>query len=667
MALSSLLRASKRPDPYVCARCAFQASNAPSKTTRRWLKIEYTDRVAEAEMTWGERASSIRAGKEKSMLTILEERGLVQTVTGKRADVDRMMTNRRLGAYVGIDPTAPSIHVGHMIPLMSLFWMYVNGYHTVSLLGGATAKIGDPTDRLTTREKQHSSIGNANMANMHTQLKKLWLNVEAYGSKYGYKRERAWHRELINNNVWWNSLPMLQVLQLLGPGMRLGSMLARDTVKNKMSKGDGMSFAEFTYPLMQAWDWWYMFHKKGIQIQIGGSDQFGNITAGIDAVKYISTHHPDPHVREEASAVGEPFGFTVPLLTTASGQKFGKSAGNAIWLDNELTSSFDLYKYFLSTADADVEKYLKMFTFMPLEDITTLVKESMKSPEHRKAQHKLAAELVELVHGREEAIAAEQQHHLLFKNPGSLSELVRLEDAAAKDDIVTLNNKPQVNTKLPRHVIFQRSIGKILHAAGIARSTTDGHKLVAKEGAYIGTSPHERMEPMNSGYISWGKILGSWKPEDVRKFLVHDDLLIFRKGKHNIKIVQVVPDDQYAVSGDWYPGMTREWRNGVLKVMQVKESITAEEVASIDKLLADDEAFFKKQSPEAHVNRMSKELASSEEDASAKAKKESTSPENDVPEETSKAKDKPDLPKIDFVKRPKPVEGAGQADWVDRL
>lgn len=151
------------------------------------------------------------------------------TLFSKREDVDRMMTDRRLGAYVGIDPTAPSLHVGHMIPLMSLFWMFVNGYHTVSLLGGATAKIGDPTDRLTSREKQISSIGTANMASMHYQLKKTWKNVEDYGKKHGYHWEWAWHRELINNNAWWNSLPMLQVLQLLGPGMRLGSMLARDT------------------------------------------------------------------------------------------------------------------------------------------------------------------------------------------------------------------------------------------------------------------------------------------------------------------------------------------------------------------------------------------------------------------------------------------------------
>ncbi len=146
-----------------------------------------------------------------------------------RDTLDRHMTDRRVGAYVGIDPTAASLHVGHLLPLMSLFWMYVHGYHTVSLLGGATAKIGDPTDRLTTRTQEHGSVRTANMARMHYQLKKLWLNVEKYGAKYNYKWTWAWHRELINNNAWWNKLPMLEVLQVLGPGMRLGSMLSRDT------------------------------------------------------------------------------------------------------------------------------------------------------------------------------------------------------------------------------------------------------------------------------------------------------------------------------------------------------------------------------------------------------------------------------------------------------
>ena len=140
-----------------------------------------------------------------------------------------MMTENRLGAYVGIDPTASSLHVGHMLPLMSLFWMYVHGYHTITLLGGATAKIGDPTDRLTTRENTKSAIRAQNMISMHYQLKKLWVNVEAYGRKYGYDWNWAWKRALLNNNSWMNSLSFMEVLQVLGPGMRMGSMLARDT------------------------------------------------------------------------------------------------------------------------------------------------------------------------------------------------------------------------------------------------------------------------------------------------------------------------------------------------------------------------------------------------------------------------------------------------------
>jgi tyrosyl-tRNA synthetase len=140
-----------------------------------------------------------------------------------------MMTEKRLGAYVGIDPTASSLHVGHMLPLMSLFWMYMHGYHTITLIGGATAKIGDPTDRLTTRETAHKSVRAHNLLSIQRQLEKLWLNVEAYGSKYGYNGNWAWKRALLNNATWWDKLPMLEVLQVLGPGMRMGSMLARDT------------------------------------------------------------------------------------------------------------------------------------------------------------------------------------------------------------------------------------------------------------------------------------------------------------------------------------------------------------------------------------------------------------------------------------------------------
>ncbi|KAH7327175.1 hypothetical protein BKA65DRAFT_375166, partial [Rhexocercosporidium sp. MPI-PUGE-AT-0058] len=547
MASPSLFRRSARPEFYVCARCCIRASRTPTTTIRRWIGMKYLAKVANAELEWAAKASKIRSGEEKSMLTILEERGLVNTITGNRDALDKYMTDRRVGAYVGVDPTAASLHVGHLLPLMSIFWMYVHGYHTVSLLGGATAKIGDPTDRLTTRETEPGAVRTANMARMHFQLKKLWLNVEAYGKKYDYHWEWAWHRELVNNNAWWNKLPMLEVLQILGPGMRLGTMLARDTVKNKMSKGDGMSYSEFTYPLMQAWDWWYMFHTKGIQMQIGGSDQYGNITAGIDAIKYIKTHHPNPIVREEAAAVGEPWGFTTPLLKTASGQKFGKSAGNAVWLDIEEMSSYDLYGFFLRTSDADVSNYLKLFTFMPIEHIEILVNEHKKSPSQRKAQHKLAREFVELVHGAHEAKQAETQHRLIH-NSGSSSP-----DSDAKAGITTMNNRPKVNITLPRSVIYQKSIGKILYAAGIVDSASEGHRLVNMGGAYIGGPPHSKKEAMNDGYVSWSSIK-NWLPEETKLYLIHNDLLLFRRAKHHIRIVQVVPDEEYAASGKEYPG-----------------------------------------------------------------------------------------------------------------
>jgi tyrosyl-tRNA synthetase len=354
-----------------------------------------------------------------------------------------------------------------------------------------------------------------------------------------------------------------------------------------MSKGDGMSFAEFSYPLMQAWDWWHMFHGKGIQMQIGGSDQFGNITAGIAAIKYISSHHPNPVVREEAKSVGDPLGFTVPLLTTSSGQKFGKSAGNAIWLDNEETSTFELYGYFLRLSDEDVGKYLKMFTFMPLQEIDALLEEHRKSPSQRKAQHKLAREFVELVHGAHEAKETEIQHRLVFNNPSAVPPQAEL-DAARKANQITPNNRPNPNIKLPRSLIYQKSVGKVLFASGLAKSASEGHRLANTGGAYIGGPPHKKHEPMPDGYISWSSIQ-NWKPVTTREYLIHGDLLLLRRSKHNIRIIQVVSDQEYALSGEEYPGMEDWWRRGVLRAMAVKGSISKEEKEAVEEMLKKEE------------------------------------------------------------------------------
>ncbi|TAQ84036.1 hypothetical protein B7494_g7646 [Chlorociboria aeruginascens] len=556
MATHSFIRMSVRQNLYICASCAFRAT----KISRRWIGTKYLQKMADAEVVWQEQAKKIRAGEQKSMLTILEERGYVQTITGSRDEVDSIMTNSRIGAYVGVDPTASSLHVGHLLPFMSLFWMYLHGYHTISLLGGATSKIGDPTDRLTTRVRPHSSIRTESMTKMHYQLKKLWTNVESLGRKYGYVWEWSWRRGLLNNNAWMNKLPMMEILQVLGPGMRMGQMLARDTVKNKMSKGDGMSFAEFSYPLLQAWDWWHMYHTLNISMQIGGSDQYGNIRAGIDAIKYLKANHPNPIVRGDTESNVSPLGFTVPLLTTSTGEKFGKSAGNAIWLDGVNTSAFDLYGFFLRTADKDVEKYLKLFTFMPLEQIDTIVKEHMEKPSLRKGQHALARDLLELVHGEVVAENTQLAHRSLL---GSGTPLQINRDGGVTETasqlptgiLRSLNDLPTLTVKLPREKALNMTVGRFLYAARLASSPSEGHRIAADKAVYIGGQPDDHFKrQMSDSSISYTAIK-TWKTEDTSKFIIHDNLLILRRGKHNVRIVQLIPDEEYAASGETYPGM----------------------------------------------------------------------------------------------------------------
>ncbi|OBT64198.1 hypothetical protein VE03_06833 [Pseudogymnoascus sp. 23342-1-I1] len=559
MASSSLLRSASQQRLCQCGRTAARSTRPHGATGRRYIGMKYLAKVADAEKAWGEKAKEIRAGNQKSMLSILEERGLVHQTTGNRDTIDNLMIDKRVGAYVGIDPTASSLHIGHLLPLMSLFWMYLHGYHSVSLLGGATAKIGDPTGRLTTRTKEHSAVRTANMVNMHYQLKKLWVNVEEYGRKFGYNWEWAWHRELVNNNTWTNKLTVIELLQIIGPGMRLGTMLSRDTVKNKLSKGDGMSYAEFSYPVLQAWDWWHMYNTKDIQMQIGGADQYGNIVAGLNAVKYISANHPDPDVRAGKDAdIAQPFGFTVPLLTTAAGAKFGKSAGNAVWLDKELTSTFELYGFWMRQADADMPRYLRYFTFIPSPEIDAIVEAHNQAPHERKAQHVLARNFVELIHGPAEAKAAEANHRLLFGKP-SLSSLIETpNDNATAESVkkgptpVTLNNAPSINITLPRSVL-NKSIGKIAFAAGLAESASDGHRLVSNGSLYISGPSSQKKQAMDEAELKFTQIK-NWLIADTKKFLVGDEMLVLRRGKHNIRIVKIVEDKEWAESGKKYPG-----------------------------------------------------------------------------------------------------------------
>jgi tyrosyl-tRNA synthetase len=321
-----------------------------------------------------------------------------------------------------------------------------------------------------------------------------------------------------------------------------------------------MSFSEFTYPLLQAWDWWHMYHSKKIQVQIGGADQFGNIIAGLDAVNYIRTHHPDPTLALNHGTLdvdNKPFGFTVPLLTTSSGDKFGKSAGNAIWLDKELTSVFDLYGFFLRQSDADAERFLKLFTFLPIPEIEAIVKEHMDMPSKRLAQHKLAFEVVTLVHGRIAAVEAESQHKVFFSSLKSIGDAGKTPGQLASEKNTWVKkdlNSIKPGLQLPMSLIQKGSIGKILRAAGLVKSNSEGHQLAAAGGAYIGGRMAVEGGVTEMGdEVRWRPIQ-VWKVADTQKYLIEGQTLLLRKGKVNIKIIEIVSDEKWKNLGLRYPG-----------------------------------------------------------------------------------------------------------------
>lgn len=434
--------------------------------------------------------------------------------------------------------------------------MYMHGYGAHTIVGGATAKIGDPTGRLKDREMLDKASLTMNMTKIHYQLKRLWTNVESQARHLNYKKDWAWTRAITNNNTWWNSLPMLEVLKRVGSGIRIGPMLSRETVKRKMSEGDGVSFAEFTYPVMQGWDWWHLFSSPAkVQMQIGGSDQYGNIISGAEIVKAARSSETDPDkMLPSDSPLHDPIGFTVPLLTDSSGAKFGKSAGNAIWLDQFQTSIFDLYGYFVRRPDVDVENLLKMFTFLPIEKIQDIMVEQNADPSKRVAHHVLAYNVVSLVHGEAAAKEAKEQHQGMY---GKSATVPGWEYAAPSDgQHTTPNNAPRVDMMLPESVIMGKSISSILYAAGLASSRADGQRLAVQRAAYVGASPGQKSsvnKGMMAGQLTFTPV-AVWHPDDTKNFLIDGKLLILRKGKHNVRVVEMVSDEEYAKSGQTYPG-----------------------------------------------------------------------------------------------------------------
>lgn len=320
----------------------------------------------------------------------LKWRGALNQVTDE-AGLLEAMANGQIGAYVGTDPTADSLHLGHLIPFMVLKRFQNAGGKAVIIVGGATGAIGDP--RPTTERQLLSTEQLAiNEVGISQQVTKL------FGSD-GTK--------IVNNNEWLGQLTLPEFLRDYGKLFSINVMLKKDVVASRLATG--ISYTEFTYQILQAIDFLQLWRRENVRLQIGGSDQWGNITAGVDLIHTIEGN--------EAPA----FGLTIPLMTDSTGKKFGKSEGNAIWLDPEKTSPYTFYQFWFNQSDADVVKYLKYFTFLSPEEIDDLAKEVAKNPGNRLGQRRLAQEVTRFVHGQAAVEEAEQLSAALFS--GDVSEL----------------------------------------------------------------------------------------------------------------------------------------------------------------------------------------------------------------------------------------------------
>lgn len=480
------------------------------------------------------------------------------------------MRRKRISAYAGVDPTASSMHLGHLLAFMPLFWMYLHGYGGFTLIGSSTAKIGDPTGRTDSRPNLSSAQLTQNLASIHHQLKAIWANVDAFGPRFGWQREWSWRRGLLNNNHWWNKQPWLDVMKRLGSQVRVGPMLGRDNVKRRLTEGSGMSFAEFAYPLMQGWDWYELFRQRGVQCQIGGSDQYGNILTGAECVKHCIKSEPDKALQLPSGEYDQPMGFTVPLLTDASGAKFGKSAGNAMWLDPFQTTPYDLYGYLVRRSDDEVERLLKLFTFYPQDKIADFMMEHRQDPRKRVAQHLLAHEVLWLVHGRTVANEAQLRHQTVYgaiKGPMDSSTGLSvpitqsndqyLSPPSAKENI-SANNRPRIDMKLPRHIL-DTSLARIMYACGLASSIGDADRSIKAGGVYLGGRPGGSLKyqrGMVPEQLQFAPVR-TWHSSANEKFLIDDNVLLIRKGKHNLRCIELVSEEEWATMGLEYPGQHR--------------------------------------------------------------------------------------------------------------
>ena len=391
--------------------------------------------------------------EKQGILEDLIARGLFQDSTDKE-QMQKRLADSPITLYCGFDPTADSLHLGHLVPLLTLRRFQDAGHRPIALAGGATGMVGDPSGRSEERNLLDQNELSSNVAAVAAQLKSF-LRFDAESKKDGTAAL------LVDNREWTVEVNILDFLRDVGKHVTVGTMLAKESVKARLSSDQGLSFTEFSYMLLQANDFFELHENYGCEMQIDGSDQWGNITAGIDMIR-----------RRSSSTA---YGLTVPLVTRSDGAKFGKTAEGTVWLDPKRTLPYELHQYLINIDDRDVEKLLLQLTLVSVQEISELMNEHFKSPEERIAQQRLATEVCRLVHGDAEAEQAVLATRGLFGNDSDLENSLESLRGAIPETEVQVSELKKGN----------ESLIDVLVLSGLCSSRGDARRTISAGGISV--------------------------------------------------------------------------------------------------------------------------------------------------------------------------------------
>jgi tyrosyl-tRNA synthetase len=432
----------------------------------------------------------------KNLVEELQWRGLIHDIM---PGTEEQLLKEPTSVYIGFDPTSNSLHIGSLVPIILLMHLRNFGHKPYALVGGATGMIGDPSGKSNERNLLDEATLHKNVEGIKRVLSKF-LDFNATDAQAPV---------LVNNYDWMKDFSFIHFARDIGKRITVNYMMSKDSVKKRLSgeTGDGMSFTEFTYQLIQGYDFYHLYKTHNCLLQMGGSDQWGNITTGTELIRRMSV---------DTDKEGKAFAMTCPLITKADGSKFGKSEKGNIWLDADKTSAYEFYQFWLNTTDVDAEKYIKIFTFLPKEEIESLILAHQEAPHLRIVQKKLAEELTIMIHGKEELENAIKASSILFGN-------------ATTEDLKSLNEQT-----------FLAVFDGIEQAIVAKKEIESGYNIIeafAANGFLASNSEVRRALKENAISVNKQKVTESYTINTAD--LLNDKFVLLQKGKKNYYLLKI--------------------------------------------------------------------------------------------------------------------------------